>query len=188
MLLQASAPTTGVISRVASSRVKQSVTNTSSSNGKTNLSKVRPVTAPLLSTKITTNVQPRTQRPVALLPTLPTQSTTTTKTQSKPIISTVRRSSFSPTISPLSNLQRQSTSTGGSTSSLSSTNTQGSLPCTRSDTPTLTTTTTVMNSTTTILRSSSNEIISSPTNTNINTKSRIPVRTIPTTNIKKSST
>ncbi len=187
MLLQASAPITGVISRVASSRVKQSVTSTSlsSSNGKSNLSKVRPVTAPLLSTKTTNNIQPRTQRPVALLPTSPTQSTTT-KTQPKPITSTVRRSSFSPTISPSLNLQRQSTSTGGSTSSLSSTNTQGSLPCTRSDTPT--STTTITNSATTIVRSSSNDLILSPTNTNINTKSRIPVRAIPATNVKKSST
>jgi len=186
VLLQASAPITGVISRVASSRVKQSVTNTSSSslsNGKSNSSKVRPVTAPLLSTKTTINIQPRTQRPVALLPTSPTQSTTT-KTQPKSITCNVRHSSFSPTVSPSSNLQRQSTSTGGSTSSLSSTNTQGSLPCTRSDTPT--STATITNSSTAILRSSSNEIISSLTNTNINTKSRIPVRAIPTSNIKKS--
>jgi hypothetical protein len=182
VLLQASAPITGVISRVVPSRVKPSVINPSSSNGKTHsITKVRPGTAPLLPTKTTTNVQSRTQRPVALLPT-PSPQSTTTKAQSKPITSTVRRSSFSPTISPALNLQRQSTSTGGSTSSLSSTNTQGSLPCTRADTPT--STATVTNSTTTIVRSSSNEIITSPTNT----KSRIPVRAISTAMVKKPST
>ncbi len=185
MLLQASAPVTGVISRVVPSRVKPSIPNpSSSSNGKpinSNI-KVRPGTAPLSATKTTANLQSRTQRPVALLPTHSPQSTTT-KTQSKPITSTVRRSSFSPTVSPSSNLQRQSTSTGGSTSSLSSTNTQGSLPCTRADTPTSTATLTT-NSTTTIVHSSSNVILTSPTNT----KSRIPVRSIPTAMVKNPST
>ncbi len=186
MLLQASAPITGVASRATSSRGKQSVTSTSSllsSKGRLDPSKFRPVTAPS-----TTNVQSRTQRPVALLPTQPSQSTTITtaaaaaptKVRSKPVASTVRRSSLTSTVSPSSNLQRQSTSTGSSTSSLSSTNTQGSLPCTHSDTPTTT------NSTTTILRSTSNGIISSPINPN--TKSRIPIRAILPTITKKSST
>ena len=191
MLLQASAPITGVVSRINSSRVKQSGTSTTSSNGNLDSSKVRPVTAPSLSTKLTTaNVQSRTQRSIALLPPKPSQSTTTAaaaaalpplaKVRSKPVTSTVRRSSLSSTVSPSSNLQRQSTSTGSSTSSLSSTNTQGSLPCTRSDTPTTT------NSTTAILRCTSNSSISSPINPN--TKSRIPVRAIPPTITKKSST
>lgn len=180
VLLQASTPTVGVITRVAPSRVKQSLTNPVLSNGKSSsISKDRPGTAPISSTKTSTITPLRIQRPVALLPSPPTQSSTTkTKTQSKPVTSNVRCPSFSPT----SNLQRQSTSTGGSTSSISSTNTQGSIPCVRSDTPT--SNVTVTHSTTTIVHSSSNEILTPSTHT----KSRIPVRAISTTMIKKPST
>jgi hypothetical protein len=131
------------------------------------LSKIRPATAP--STKPTLTAQSRTQRIVPIV--LPS----TTKIRPKPSLSTNRRSSFSPTIT--SNLERQSTSTGGSTSSLSSTNTQGSIPSTRSEIPTIS-----------ILRSVSNDIISSPNSLNLNNKSRIPIRTIPIAMVKKSST
>jgi hypothetical protein len=136
------------------------------------LLKIRPTTAPSTKLTITTTAQPRTQRIVPIV--LPS----TTKARPKPPLSTNRRSSFGTNISPItSNLERQSTSTGGSTSSLSSTNTQGSIPCTRSETPT-----------TSILRSVSNDIISSPNTLNPNSKSRIPIRTIPITMVKKSST
>lgn len=171
VLLQASTPTVGVITRVAPSRVKPSLTNPTLANGKTNsITKDRPGTAPISSTKMSTTIQ----RPVVLLPSPPTPSTTITKpkTQSKSVTSNARHPSFSPT----SNLQRQSTSTDGSTSSLSSTNTQGSIPCIRSDTPT-------SKSTTTIVHSVSNDVITPPTNT----KSRIPVRAILTPMVKKPS-
>ncbi|CAF1153386.1 unnamed protein product [Rotaria sordida] len=168
------APISNVVPRISSCRNKQTVVNTSSSNVKTNISKPRPVTA-LPSKSTTINTQSRTQRLT------PVVQTSTTKIRPKPPISTNRRSSFGSTISSsTSNLQRQSSSTGGSTSSLSSTNTQASIPCTNSQTPTP--------STITILRSVSNDIISSPNSSNINTKSRIPIRTMPINIVKKSLT
>ena len=106
----------------------------------------------------------------------------TTKARPKPVIATNRRSSFGAPVTPLtSNLERQSTSTGGSTSSISSTNTQGSNPPTRSETPT-------MPSTSSIFRSVSNDVLPSPNSLNLPSKSRIPVRTIPVAMTKKSST
>jgi hypothetical protein len=160
-------PIANVPPRIVPFRSKQT-------NGKINLSKVRPATAPLSKPPPPppTNNQSRTQRlvPIVLPP--------STRIRPKPPVSTNRRSSFGPTISSTtSNLERQSTSTGGSTSSLSSTNTQASIPCTRSETPT-----------SSILRSVSNDIISTPNSININPKSRIPIRTIPIAIIKKSST
>ncbi|CAF2747465.1 unnamed protein product [Rotaria sp. Silwood2] len=169
------APISNVVPRLSSCRTKPTVANTSSSNVKATISKVRPVTAPP-SKSITINAQSRTQRLIPIV------QSSTTKLRTKPPISTNRRSSFGSTISSsTSNLQRQSTSTGGSTSSLSSTNTQASIPCTRSETPTSSTTIT-------ILRSVSNDIISSPNSLNMNNKSRIPVRTIPINVVKKSLT
>ncbi|CAF0721167.1 unnamed protein product [Adineta steineri] len=176
---KASTPIIGVVSHITSSRVKQSVTNISSStlNGKLNSAKVRPITAPVLSMK-TTNVQSNPQRPVAFHSTQAIE----TKVRSKPISSTVRRSSLTTPCSPSLNLQRQSLLTNGSTSSLTTPNIQGPL---RSDTPP--STITLTNSTTAILRTSSNDIISSSINSNLNTKSRIPMRAIPRIMIKKSS-
>jgi len=110
--------------------------------------KSRPVTAHLPKSITTTSLQSRTQRVVPIV--LPS----TNKTRSKPTMTVNRRSSIGANLSPItSNLERQSTSTGGSTSSLSSTNTQASIP-----------------STIAILRS-----ISSPNTLNIHSKSRIPI-------------
>ncbi|CAF1063268.1 unnamed protein product [Rotaria sp. Silwood1] len=174
---KSAAPISNPVPRISSGRSKPTVANTSSSNVKPTISKVRPVTAlPSKSTTITNNTQSRTQRLIPIV------QSSTTKIRTKPPLSTNRRSSFGSTLSSsTSNLQRQSTSTGGSTSSLSSTNTQASIPCTRSETPTSSTTIT-------ILRSVSNDIISSPNTSNINTKSRIPIRTIPINVVKKSLT
>jgi len=171
-VFQPSAPVISVAApRLAPSRNKPTTTITSSSNGKVTSSKIRPTTAPTSKSTTTTinNTQSRTQRIVPII--LPS----TTKTRPKPPVSTNRRSSFGATLP--SNLQRQSTSTGGSTSSLSSTNTQASIPCTHSET-----------GTTSILRSVSNDIISTPNALNINTKSRIPIRKIAIPIVKKSST
>jgi hypothetical protein len=172
MLLQISALTP----RIAPSRSKPVIADSSSLNGKITLSKVRPATAPLLKTTII-NTQSRTQRLIPLIP------PPIAKVRAKPPISSNRRSS----VGLISNLQRQSTSTGGSTSSLSSTNTQASIPCIHSETPPSTSsssTTTVIP----ILRSVSNDIISSPNLSNINSKSRIPIRAIPIAIVKKSMT
>ncbi|CAF1116363.1 unnamed protein product [Adineta steineri] len=157
--------------RIAPSRSKQTLVNTSLSNPKINSAKIRPNTAPISKSATISSTQSRNQRLVPIL--LPPS----TKIRPKPPLSINRRSSIDLTAS---NLQRQSTSTGGSTSSLSSTNTQSSIPCTRLQTPTSSTTIS-------ILRSVSNDIISSPTPSNSNPKSRIPVRTMPMTIIKKSS-
>ncbi|CAF3576271.1 unnamed protein product [Rotaria sp. Silwood1] len=179
---KSAAPISNPVPRISSGRSKPTVANTSSSNVKPTISKVRPVTAlpskstTIPTTTITNNTQSRTQRLIPIV------QSSTTKIRTKPPLSTNRRSSFGSTLSSsTSNLQRQSTSTGGSTSSLSSTNTQASIPCTRSETPTSSTTIT-------ILRSVSNDIISSPNTSNINTKSRIPIRTIPINVVKKSLT
>ena len=180
------------LTRTIPPRAKPPVTTTVApptvSNVKIPSSKTRPVTAP---TSSKTNVsQPRTQHviPIVAVP--------VTKTRAKLPISNTRRSLTGPsstlttTSSSTSNLQRQSTSTGGSTSSLSSTNTQASIPCIRSDTPT-------SSNSISLLRSMSNDVIASPvpstssslaSTTNMTTKSRIPVRAIPIPIGKKSST
>ncbi|CAF0991048.1 unnamed protein product [Adineta ricciae] len=139
----------------------------------TSTAKSRPSTAPISKSATISTIQPRNQRLVPVL--LPP----TAKARPKPTVPTNRRSSIDSTAS---NLQRQSTSTGGSTSSLSSTNTQASNPSTHMETPTSSSTTTMS-----ILRSVSNDIISSPISSNFNTKSRIPIRKLPMTIVKKSS-
>lgn len=139
------------------------------------------MTAPITSSKLATttnNSQLRTQQ---VLPTVAPAVQSKTRTK-PPVSSTARRSSIGPTISSsTSNLQRQSTSTGGSTSSLSSTNTQASIPCTRLDTPT-------SKQSAPIMRSVSNDLIASPAANTAAVKSRIPVRAIPVSLLKKSST
>ncbi|UJR08232.1 hypothetical protein I4U23_012505 [Adineta vaga] len=157
-------PKISASARIPPSRSKPTIVNTSAS-------KVRPTTAPVSKSATISTTQSRNQRLVPVL--LPP----TAKTRPIPIVSAKRRSSIDPTAS---NLQRQSTSTGGSTSSLSSTNTQASIPYTRIETPTSSTTIT-------ILRSVSNDIIASPNSSNFNSKSRIPIRKIPMTIVKKSS-
>lgn len=150
----------------------------SSSTMKVVPTKPRPVTAPTTKQPTATSLaQSRSQRLVPIV--LPS----TTKTRPKPTTSTNRRSSFGATITSLtSNLERQSTSTGGSTSSLSSTNTQGSNPPAHSERPT------ISSSSSTILRSVSNDVLPSPNSLHPPSKSRIPVRTIPVAMTKKSST
>ncbi|CAF3523710.1 unnamed protein product [Rotaria socialis] len=163
--------------RVASSRSKPTVANTSTSNIKLTLPKARPATAPPTKSTLSppTITTTNTQRLVPIV------QTSTTKIRAKPPVSTNRRSSFGSTLSSsTSNLQRQSTSTNGSTSSLSSTNTQTSIPCTRPETPTSSTTMK-------ILRSVSNDVISSPNPSTNNGKSRIPIRAIPISSIVKKS-
>ncbi|CAF3330130.1 unnamed protein product [Rotaria socialis] len=123
-----------VVSRVAPSQVKQTISDPMLLNEKFNTLKVQPITAPLL-VKTTANVSYGTKHPI----------------QHKSVLSTVGRSSVSPTVS----------------SSSSSTNTQQSISFA------LTSTRTIINSTA-IVRSTSNDSISSAINFNI--KSRIPVR------------
>ncbi|CAF2100921.1 unnamed protein product [Rotaria magnacalcarata] len=175
---KAAASITTTVPRVASSRSKPTVANTSTSNIKLPLPKARPATAP--STKST--LSPPTITTTNTQHLIPIVQTSTTKIRAKPPVSTNRRSSFGLTLSSsTSNLQRQSTSTSGSTSSLSSTNTQASIPCTRAETP-------ISSTTMKILRSVSNDVISSPNPSTHNGKSRIPIRAIPISIVKKSLT
>ncbi|CAF5208444.1 unnamed protein product [Rotaria magnacalcarata] len=122
--------------------MKQIISNPMLLNEEFNALKVQPITAPLLI-KTTTNVSYGTKYPI----------------QHKSVLSTVRRSSVSPTVP----------------SSSSSTNTQESISFALSSTKT------IINSTA-IVRSTSNDSISSAIN--FNTKSRIPIRSIPITMIK----
>lgn len=127
---------TNVVSRTTFSQMKPP------SNGKPQSLTNRPIIAPL-TIKNMTNAQLDRKNLV----------------QPKPTLSTVRRSSLSPTV----------------TSSASSTNTEESISCILASTKVL------MNSNK-IIRSTSNDNISSTLN--ISTKSRIPVRSIPISIIK----